>query len=226
MFAPIIASVHKTNTDSRSSPDDTVTFTPVSDLDARLSPPGAQTSSDDGTPSDAQTSHADTAPSDAQTKHEGMTPPDAQTSHEDMTKHDGATPPDAQTSHDDTTRAQSPEVVKKLSLSKPSAPKSPPEPDPTTAAESIEGIGSISHTSSGDGTSSNGTPPDLGPPIRQNDSAQGSGEPFEASQKQPPTKPPSSNAPPVTREPPPDPAPLPSSPKGIEHTDNVAPIPR
>jgi hypothetical protein len=70
-FAPSIASVHKVNTDSRSSPDDTVTFTPVGDLDARLSPSGVQASPGDETPPDVLTSHDDDGtPSDTQTSHD------------------------------------------------------------------------------------------------------------------------------------------------------------
>jgi hypothetical protein len=109
------------------------------------------------------------------------------------------TPSDALTSHDDTTRAQLPELAVRLLLSKPSAPKPLTEPDLTPAAESIEGISSISHTSSRDGTGSNSTPPGLGPPSRQNDPEKGSGEPFKASRKQPPMKPPSLKTPPVAQ---------------------------
>ena len=141
------------------------------------------------------------------------------------------TPPDLQTSHDDTITKVTPDVAKGQLLSKPSPPRSTPEPAPAPATGSLEGISTISHTSSREGSSSNmppsgkftaaslsSTPPDPGSKSQQNDPAQGSGEPFMASQ--PPqhssplpdnpietltyTKPPSSSKSPVVYKPTPD----------------------
>ena len=181
-----------------------------------MAPSGVQTKASDGTPPDAQISHNNMIPSDVQTNRDGMAPSDAQTkvgdgttpdgriSHDDtipsdvQTNRDDAIQPGVQTSHEDKSRATLPKIVVELLLSKPTSPEPPTEPDPTHTAESIEGISSISHTSSRDGASSNSTPPGLGPPSHQNDTAQGSGELhvpelLAPSHTQPPTKPPSSN---------------------------------
>ena len=111
-------------------------------------------------------------------------------------------------------------------LTKPKALISQPDSHPPPAPGSIESISSITHTSSSDATSSNSTPPVLGPPSPQDDPALKVGELPAAALKQPPTQPSSPSARPVNPKlapPPPGPKPPPSAPKGIESTGNVAP---
>ena len=84
-----------------------------------------------------------------------------------------------------------PNVAEERLLSKRSLPKSTPEPAPVPATESLEGISTISHTSSKGGSSSNAfpsgsfiaaslssAPPDPGVKSRQNDPVQDSGSHF------------------------------------------------
>jgi hypothetical protein len=202
MFSQSIASMRTPKADSRTSPDDSVTFTPVNESNTGLNPSGAQASPDDETLSVVQANHDNMATSDVQTKDGDGIPPGGQISHDDtipsyvQTNRDDATPPGVQTSHEDKSRATSPKIVVQRLLSKPKAPEPPSGSDPTHTAESIEGISSISHTSSRDGASSNSTPTGLGPPSHQNDMAQGSNELhvpelFAPSHTRPPTKPPS-----------------------------------
>ena len=195
-FAPSTALVCKTKSDSRLSPDDSVTFTHEDDTVARPTPTGdVQTSPDGEATSDVTVSHANKVLSEVQTGHDGQT-------------------------------RLTPDLLVERLLTKPKAPISQPDPHPPPAPGSIEGISSITHASSSDATSSNSTLPFLGPPSPQDGPALKVGELPAAALKKPPTHPSSPSTPPVNPKPaPPPPGPKPplSAPKGIDCTGNVAP---
>ena len=146
-FAPSTALVRKTKGDSRLSPDDSVTFTYEDDTVARPTPTG-----------DVPTILIGETTSDT------LTSPNSETTSGVTVSHANKVPSEVQTSHEGQTRVTPDLLVKRL-LTKPKAPISQPDPSPPPAPGSIEGISSITHTSSSDATSSNGTSPFWARPV-------------------------------------------------------------
>jgi hypothetical protein len=139
-------------------------------------------------------------------------------------------PSDVRNSQDDTVKELTPEIAEELLLTQPSPPKPLPDPDPTNATGSIEGISTVSHTSSRDGTSSNSTPPvsdpkkDSGKPsMAPQPRAQSPTLPGNPGGPSAPTRPPSINQTPVVQKPPPDLTPLVTTPEITMPNDHVTP---
>ena len=230
-FASGTAFARKTKDDSRLSPDDSFAFRSEDDTGARptltddiLSPddPVTSTHEDDTVARPTLTGDAPTILI-GETTSVAPTSPNDETPSDVTVSHANKVPPEVQTSHEGKIKVEPDLVVKRL-LTKPKGPVSLPDPSPPPAPGSIEGISSITLTSSSNATSSIATPPFLGPPSPQDDPAQKVGELPAAALKKPPAKPSSRSTTRVEPKPAPTlpgPKPPPSAPKGTKNTGNV-----